>query len=70
MNIILISLMLVSFISTPVIANVFYKKGVEKGRNQILEENLIRLKNDLYRIEIENSDNELLKKFAYLTEGK
>jgi hypothetical protein len=70
MDIVIILIFISIFIVT-IVARVFYKKGVDEGRNQILQENLIRLKNDLYRFERDNGiNNDLLKKFAYLTEEK
>lgn len=66
-NIIIICLVLVIAISVPLSSKRAYRKGVEAGRDQVLNENIIRLQNDIHKIERERES--LGMDYAYKPNG-
>lgn len=70
-SIIIICLLVLAIISIPVVGKISYKKGVDKGlmqgREQVLNENMIRLNNDIARIKQE--EKELAQAYGHLSRG-
>ena len=69
MNFILIICLVLAIISIPVVGKISYKKGnakgIEQGRDQVLKENVIRLKNDIERLRQE--EKQLAMSFGHVS---